>query len=249
MTVSRLARLAIIFVLLLTAVAMDAIAPGGAKAASPDADAVVAGVVKAYGGKDAIAAVKSVHAKGGITAVMRDDKGTYTRYLERDKKLRVETKYARSSELRILDGEQGWRGEDKTSMQKVVSFQYQAMLYQYKQLELPYGLSAGQYKVRLAGEGLVKGKHAYILALDSREGPPMDVYVDSKDFTILKVVGYFNAEGKQLDLSVEFGDYRKTGGTLLPFRAANYSGGNLIGETVIKDCKVNQKMDASLFKP
>lgn len=245
-----ISRLSVLLAALFLAMQFSATASHAAgNATEPDASRVVAGIIKAYGGKDAIMGVKNVYATGEITAVMRDDKGTYTRYIEHDRKLRVETIYGRSSEVRIMDGDAGWRTGERGALEKVTSFRLLAMVYQYKQLDLPYGLLTNTYKVRLAGEGEVDGRHVDILALDDVEGPPMDVYVDSREFHILKVTGYMNVNGNQTDLSVEFGDFRKVGGMLQPFRITNYSGGRLIGHTTIKDCKANQKMAGSLFRP
>jgi hypothetical protein len=62
-------------------------------------------VIDAYGGKDIIEGIHCVHAKGIIEAFMLRDHGTYEFYFKRGGKLRVETKYEHSSEVRILNNE------------------------------------------------------------------------------------------------------------------------------------------------
>ncbi len=252
MRLARLPLLLTFFVLALSVTCAVAVAggkPAGRKMTAKDAGPIVEGIIKAYGGKAAIAAVKGVYVKAGITAEMRGDTGTYVRYLERPRKLRVEIDYSRSSELRILNGDEGWRGEGKGALVRVGGFQLLSMVYQYKQLEIPYGLATGAYKVRWSGEGMVGGTRADILTLTDAEGPEMDIYVDPKSRLILRTSGYFEMNGRQADLTAEFSDFREMGGTVIPFTITNYSQGFKIGVTTIKQCEVNLPMEEALFRP
>jgi len=214
-----------------------------------DVEEIVSKIVDAHGGIQALSHITTVHAKGFVTAVFRKDEGSYERWLVRDRKLRVETLYSRSKEYRVLNGTRGFRGTANTTMTEVTDQQYEAMVYQYKQLEMPYAFSKRLHKIAYVGEAEVKGKPAVILDVTDEEGPPMKVYADKASFLIVKTAGFFTVSGRNTDLSVEFADYRKIGGILLPFRITNYGSGYRIGETVIEKYELNSIMGDSLFEP
>ncbi len=55
--------------------------------------------------------------------------------------------------------------------------------------------------------------------------------------------------GEKAVLSSEFGDFRKTGGIMLPFTIVNYADGSKISETRITTYTVNPDMADSVFSP
>ncbi len=215
----------------------------------PDVKTIVTRVISAYGGEDAILRAKRVYVTGDITAFMRNDKGTYTRYMARDRKLRVETAYASgSSELRILNGKTGRRRMDRTPLMEVKDYQLLAMVYQYKQLDMPYGLLTNQYNLTYEGRDTLNGSEVEVLDVEDAEGPPMKIYVDMKSYRIVRTEGYFFVKGNLVSLGADFSDFRKVDGTIIPFKITNFGSGQLIGETIIKKYKINPTMDESLFR-
>ncbi len=221
-----------------------------AAGAAGDIQSLVSKIITAYGGKDVIEGLKSVYAAGSIEALMRQEHGAYEVFLKRPRKLRVETKYQRSSETRILNGDIGYRGVDGLPLSQAKGDSLLAMVYQYKHSDLPYGLLKDAYSIDIKGKEDLNGKQVEVLHLTDSEGPPMDVYVDTHTFFIVKVTGYFEmAGGKPTALSAEFSDFRKVDGTMFPFRITNFAGGFKIAETVVKTYKINPPMPDSLFEP
>ncbi len=217
---------------------------------SDDVKSLVSKIVTAYGGKDVLEKLKSVHASGNIEAFMRQDHGTYEVFLKRPRRLRVETKYQNSSETRILNGDAGYREADGLPFSQVKGDSLLAMVYQYKHTDLPYGLLKNAYSIKIKGGEDLNGKQVEVLHLTGSEGPPMDIYVDVRTFLIVKVTGYFEMPGGQSTaLSAEFSDFRKVDGAVFPFRITNFAGGFKIAETVMKSYKINPPMPDSLFKP
>lgn len=216
---------------------------------APDVKNLISKVIKAYGGKETIGSLKSVYAKGKINALMRGGKGSYVRYFKRGRKLRVETLYSRLSEIRVLNGSRGWRGPDKGPLPEVDGRRYLAMVFQYKRLDLPYGLMTDAYKIKSAGSDLVSGKQVKVLELTDSEGPPLKIYIDPRSFYIVKAAGYFKIADSIAELSAEFSHFRIIDGMPFPFKISNYAGGHKVGETVIEKYSVNSGMDDSLFKP
>jgi hypothetical protein len=240
----------ILIVLFFLPVLLEASSAAAAPAAHEDVGSLVSKIVAAYGGKGVIEGMKSVYAAGKIDAFMRRDHGTYEVCFKRPRKLRVETKYQESSETRILNGDTGYRGMDGQPLSEAEGGSLLAMVYQYKHFDLPYGLLKDAYSVTGKGKEDLNGKAVEVLHLIDSEGPPMDVYVDTRTFFIVKVTGYFVvAGGRSTALSAEFSDFRKVDGTVFPFRIANFGGGYRIAETTMSVYRINPPIPDSLFAP
>ena len=215
-----------------------------------DAASLIAKIIAAYGGKSVVTGTKGVSAVGDIHAIMRRDRGTYELLFMRPRKLRVDTKYQRSFETRILNGNTGYRGTDETPLAQVKDHRFLAMVYQYKHFDLLYGFATGLYSVNRKGTEDLNGKSVEVLRLVDQEGPPMDVYVDAKTFFIVKVTGTFTLPGNQTTtLSSEFSDFRKVGDTVFPFKLVSSAGGQTIAETIMKTYRINPAMRDSSFAP
>ncbi len=210
-------------------------------------DDVINKVIAAYGGKEVIEGIHSLHAKGEIEALMLRDHGTYELYFKRDRKLRVETKYERSSELRILNGDKAYRSTDALPMEEVYGPRYFSMVYQYKHLDILRGLIEGTYQIQAAGKSIVNDTAVEVFELHDKEGTVMDLYISDSNALIMKVTGYFSAGNKKTSLSSEFADFKKVGGSLFPFRITNYAGGLQIAQTVINNYSLNPDLSDSLF--
>jgi hypothetical protein len=210
---------------------------------------LIQNVMTAYGGKTAVENAKSVYASGTIRAFAFNDRGTYVRYFKRYRKLRVDIKYTRSSELRILNGKRAYESIDGAPLSMVTGDRYQAMEYQYRQLDLPYGLLRNPDEISYEGKAYLKGVAVEILSINNTEGPPMKVYIDAKTFQIIKVSGYFSVSRSTMALSAEFADFKKVDGTIFPFTIINYADGQKIAETSIRDYRINPEIGDSLFSP
>jgi len=206
-------------------------------------------VIDAYGGKEVVEGIHSFHAKGAILAFMRHDHGTYELYFKRERKLRIETKYESSSEIRILNGDKGYRSADGLPPEEVFGPRYFSMLYQYKHLDILRDLLRGLYQISFAGKSSVNDSDVEVFRLTDSEGTIMDVFIDVHNFIIVKVTGYFIADAKKMDLSVEFSDFKKVGGSLFPFSITNYASGMKTAQTVIDKYFINPQIADSFFGP
>ncbi len=206
-------------------------------------------VIEASGGKKIIEIMRSLYAKGEIEAFMLHDQGTYEFYFKQRRKLRVETRYKHTSELRILNGEKGYRSNDGLPFEEVHGPRYFAMVYQYKHIDILRGLANSIYTISHEGVSSVNGHDVDVLKLNDKEGTVMDIYIGKHNSLILKVTGYFSEGSKKMNLSSEFSDFRKIHGLVLPFKITNYAEGLKIGQTMINKYILNPDIADSLFEP
>jgi hypothetical protein len=217
-------------------------------ASAHESDRVVAKVIEAYGGREKLSMVRTIAAEGRIVALMRGDEGTYRRTLRRDGSLFVDIVYSRSSERRILHKGKGYRGTGG-KVEEVSGPRYLAMVYQYNELDLPYGLLDGTLTASGLRKDTVHGEAAYVFRLADRAGSQMDVVVNAQNYRIVKCTGTFVVGTESTSLSAEFEDFRTIDGILLPFKIVNYAGGMKISMTTIDQYFINPAVDDALFRP
>ncbi len=189
--------------------------------------------------------VQSLSAEGTITRFMAKDEGTYTRFMRRDGNLLVSIAYPNSLEVRLLNGSRGYRGAPG-QLKEVFGDLYLAMVYQYNQLDLPFGFLDGSLKPSVSLKPNSPGEEDIIRCKD-RVGNELELTLRRSDFHIIKTTGYFQVGSALTSLSAEFDDFRMVDGVLLPFRIVNYAGGTKISETRITSYRINPFMSDSTF--
>jgi hypothetical protein len=214
-----------------------------------DVKALVDKVIEAYGGKEAIDRVKSIFIRGKITAFMPVDEGAYTIYFKMPGKLRVHIAYQNYTEDRILNGRRGYQGNDGVPLHEVSGIRYLSIAYQYKAQDIPYGLLHNAYRLSYKGKESVNAVPVEVLGLEDEDGPSMKIYIDTKNFLIVKISGLFYVGGTETSLSSEFGDFRRLDGMEFPFTIVNYAGGQKVADTRMEEYKINTGIDDSVFEP
>ncbi len=205
-------------------------------------------IIEAYGGRERLAKVTSVSADGRITALMRGDEGSYKRILRRDGKLFVDIVYRHSTEKRILNGKKGFRGTE-APMEEVFGPRYLAMVYQYNELNQPYGMLDHTYAVSDLRMDRLNNTVVRVLRVTDRAGNEMEMIINAKTYRILKCTGFFVIGTQSTSLSSEYSDFRFIDGVLLPFRIVNYASGNKISEITMTGYIINPPVDDTLFNP
>lgn len=209
-------------------------------------DALIEKILAAYGGRNALARVHSLSAEGTITRfVMAKDEGTYTRFMRRNGNLLVNITYPGSSEIRLLNGAKGYRGAPG-QLKEVSGGLYLAMVYQYNQLDLPFGFIDGALTLP-DSPGPPGPEGESVIRCEDRGGNSLEFTLRKSDFRIVKTTGYFQVNSALTSLSAEFDDFRLVGGVLLPFRIVNYAGGTKISETKITNYRINPFISDSTF--
>ena len=225
---------------------------GVCRGAGPHRDQVaeiVASVLKAYGGAEAVGKVISVTAKGRIAEYLNGNAGNYARYLERPRKLRIEVMPEQGGEVRILDGDRGWQVGNEGFV-KVSPLELQAMIYQYSYLDLPMAFVGGSLTARYGGREQYREREAYLLLIELKNAPVLHILIDAKTHLIVKVSANF-AMGMMgaSELSTEYHDFRPIDGVLFPHRLVNFAGGTKLSEITIDEIAINRKLPGELFAP
>jgi hypothetical protein len=205
-------------------------------------------IIEAYGGRERLAKVVSVAAEGRITTLMRDEAGIYRQALRKDQKLFIEVLNGRSTERRILDSTRGFQGADGR-VEEVFGPRYHAMVDQFNELNLPFGLIDNTFSITELRKVNLQGADVRGLRLLDRAGNEIVVYVSTADHLIVKCMSTFENGLDSMNLSTEFSDFRSVGGILFPFRIVNHIGGQLISDITITAYLLNEPIADTFFKP
>jgi hypothetical protein len=205
-------------------------------------------IFEAYGGRDRIANVMSVAAEGRISSLMRGEAGIYRRALRRDRRLFVAVLYSQSTERSLLDSSRGFQATDG-NLEEVFGPRYHALVDQYNELDLPFGLLDNTFTITETGRGTLKGTAVHILRLLDRAGNEIYIYVRTEDYLIIKCISTFEQGLHSMILSTEFSDFRRVEGILFPFRMVKYLGGDITGEITIRAYLLNAPIADAFFKP
>lgn len=134
-------------------------------------------------------------------------------------------------------------------MEEVSGPRLLAMVYQYNELNQPYGLIDATYIVTDLPTDKQNDPDVRVFRLTDRMGNEMDMSVNTDNYRIVKCTGYFNMGTHSTSLSSEYSDFRFIDGVLFPFKIVNFAGGNKISEITMTRYVINPPVNDSLFKP
>jgi hypothetical protein len=202
--------------------------------AAPDVDAILESVVRAYGGTSAVARLESFRVDGMLQAHTRGLKAQVRRDIASPEKLRVTIIYPQRTEVRILDGDRGWRGSG-FHQEEVRSIAHLAMVYQFIRSTVPRSMLGQREKLEPRGERTEQGRTYVVLHLPRSPGLAIDFWIDESTRHVARVEGTLSRAHMEMSLATHFSDFRKVDGLLFPHAEENFAGGHHAGTTEITD--------------
>jgi hypothetical protein len=196
----------------------------------------------AHGSKKSAPSVKSA----GLTPATRiGTSGPIVRTFARPLKLRVEIGEP-PTEVRVLDGAQGWRNG-----KAVTGPGYEAMLLQAVRLDLPFQLLSNQPKLVEKEPMDYHGVQLRVLELPLENGLSITAGLDPKTGRILFSTGNTPASGPMGRLSFEtsYSDFSVVDGVLFAFNEVNLAGGTKTADIVLSLVQLLKSAPADAFKP
>lgn len=201
------------FVLLLAAFLTLSAGPA---ASSDEVASLVDAVVEAYGGATALERLRSYRVEAELEATAQAAAGRILKDYQQPQRLRVEIAYPTVREVRILDGEKGWRGDDHV-LRRVDGFPRLAMLYQLVRSGIPECLVRRKTEVRDLGTKTKEGTEYRVLALAWSPELEVSFWVHPKSYRILWTEGILRVGESAAVFGTRYGNFQRVDGVLYPF--------------------------------
>lgn len=167
--------------------------------------------IEAIGGKDKIAAIKTVYTEYDLDVMGQQAPGIT--YVLNGKGYRNEMDFGGQKIIQVVTDKGGWSinpmmgqtsaepmPEDQVKMNKS-SIDAGGPLWNY---------AAKGGKLELNGTENINGVNAHKLKLTTAEGPELMIYVDPTTFYLSRIVIKAVAEGQTVETTMNFSDYKKT---------------------------------------
>jgi hypothetical protein len=212
---------------------------------SQNLDEIVKKHIDAIGGKDNWSKVKSLRMEGLVKANGAEVKITITQV---DKKaMRQDISVMGMNGYSILTNTEGWSfmpfaGQTKPEAMTAddVKMSQDGLYLQddfitYKEL--------GK-KLELIGKDDVDGTECFKLKMTDKDGQETSYFIDPSNYYVIKQTTKFKADGKEMEASTQYGNYKKLDEGIV--YAMSISGG--FGETEVTKLEINPKIDESVFK-
>jgi hypothetical protein len=223
------------------ALALAAAASAALSGGQPDE--LVSRVARAYGGEKALARIK-VWRETGTLASPRGVART-VRLFAPPARLRVEIAYpGGGGEVRILDGQEGWRDGEP-----VVGPPRDAMILQAARLDLPGLLLRNRGRLVDLGKVEREGRTLRGIGVPMAGNLNVALIVDPKTGRILRSEGALPGPGGQIRFATDYSDFRAVGGVLFAFHEENFASGQRTGETRLEKIELLDAAPAGAFRP
>jgi len=204
-------------------------------------------IIRAYGGKELLASVKTIYAQGRIDDLLRKKSGNYARIMRRPSGLRIDIMPEQGGEVRILDGDRGWQGSGNR-LHEASPISLSSMRYQYSYLDIPMSLADGTASAISVEELELNGLNVQLLKVDTVGAPQLRVYVDSEKGLIRRVETTFSMGSMgSMQLGTEYENYQKVNGVMFPFTLNNFAGGK-ISTITLKKIRLNEPLPEGAFR-
>lgn len=218
-----------------------------APAPSAGAGAWVDKVVAAYGGPAALKKMEASRLKYEVSAWMRGGVGRGTRDFLAPDSLRVEIAYPDRTEVRLLSGNEGWRG-DAATVEPVQGVPRTAMVYQLLRANPPWALTTYRDKVSLTPDQTREGKTYKVLRLAWSSDLEVDFWADAAGGRVTRVEALVRGGGMSISFATEYSDFRTVEGVLVPFTEENFASGRHAGTTKVQSVAFTRE-GLGPFKP
>jgi hypothetical protein len=186
----------------------------GAAAPPPTVDEIVARHVSARGGREALAALRTLRMAGHASAGPGRE-AMVRREIARPGRIRTEFEYQGTTGVYVWDGSAGSRVSplDGKLEPEPMSEEQAALCAEQADIDGPLvDWKAKGHRIERVGTSALPGGGADELKVTLKSGVVRHVWVDARTGLVVKTSSTRKVRGHELELETVYGDYRETGG-------------------------------------
>ncbi len=227
-----------------------------AVAATPEAieraRQVLADMLRAVGGRDAVVGIRdaTIVGEATVSTPFGEFKGEQRMFLQSPDRLRVEVRLPQMTLVQVLSGDSGWVStpmgtqDVPASVAKELRAAFRRLFFQLLRIGEREGVT-----VSYLGSESVEGKSAEVLQYQDDEHV-FTLYVETASHLPLKLKyhGTDPFSGARAEFEEIYSDYREVSGVKYPFRTVTLQGGKRFTEFLASEVKINAGVAEELFK-
>jgi outer membrane lipoprotein-sorting protein len=218
-------------------------------ASGQTADELLEKNLKAMGGKDKLAALKSVKMTGKMK--MGPMEAPFSMTKARPSGMRVDFTIQGMTGTQAYDGTTGWMlmpFQGNKDAQKMTEEQLKDIRTEADFDGPTFDYKAKGNKVEYVGKEDVQGTPAYKLKVTTKEGKESYVYLDAETYLAIRTEATRNVMGQDIEMETSIGDYKTVDGLLFPYSIESHAKGKEGGQAIaIEKIELNPKIDAAMF--
>ncbi|HVS16928.1 MAG TPA: hypothetical protein VMV46_23710 [Thermoanaerobaculia bacterium] len=236
-----------ILLCLTTALAGILAAPAAAVAEDLTLEQVLDKYYQAMGGKEAWAAVTSMHQKA--TMQMMGMEAPMEMWSKRPDKLRVEFTLQGMTGIQAVDGDSGWMVMPFMGSTEPEPMPEDMLRTMSNDIDIDGPLFDWQSKghqVELLGKEEVQGTEAYTVGVQLKGGTEMTIYLAAEHFVPIVTKGKASMQGQELETTATLSDYKEVDGLMIAHSVQTESPMGTQSIT-IQEVEVNPEIDDARF--
>ena len=211
------------------------------EATAQDAKELAALCIEAYGGEEAIAAANAFVQRGEIvTAGGTGEPGRIYRAFSRPDRLRVEVdRPDRDPEVRVLVGDEGWRGG-----RPVGGAMHLSMVLQAIRMDFGAFLLAAPEQIGEARPVVRDGTEYRVLVLEIGRGLTLTAEIHPETGQVRRSIARIPVEGmpRPFEFINIYSDYREVGGVMFAFREVTYAQGRHTSDITLTEVEIVESL-------
>jgi hypothetical protein len=207
-------------------------------------DALIDSVVLAYGDRDRVLDVETYRLEATMEAHQRPEDATVLRIIRGRDQLAVLIHYPTRVELRVVSGDEAWRGSAPDRLTPVSGPLRAAMQLQAARANIPWSLHDWRSEARLVDSA----DSVLVLEVPLEPTLLLRAVIDAHTYRVVAAETLIRMDGMELSFATQYSDFRAVDGVLFPFHEENYASGVHTASTQVELIEVDPP-DARLKLP
>lgn len=211
---------------------------------------VVEKMIKALGGRDALAKIKDSTFSGTIEMVQMGISGSATMYQKEPNMMRIDAEVMGTMFTQAFDGQTAWMtnpqtGEPTEMSEKGAEYMRRQALGNDALLNpKKYGLT-----FNYTGKEKIDEKEYLVLEQTFADGYKITLYLDPDTYLAYKTKGLsLNQMGVEVEQETYISDYKQVEGIIVPYSLTTFQEGEEFMKITLTEVSFNTGLEDSLFK-
>ncbi|WP_207511978.1 outer membrane lipoprotein-sorting protein [Longitalea luteola] len=215
------------------------------------ADEIINKHIEALGGKDKVAAIKTMYTEYDMEVMGQQAPGIT--WLVNGKAFKNEVDFGGQKIIQVVTDKDGWAQNPMMGQATPVAMPAEQVKMSQANLDPGgplFNYAAKGYTVQLLGKETLNGKEAYKLTAKGKDTATVSTFwIDPSTWYLVKSTSKSNLNGTEMETSLTFSNYKKTDyGFVTPYNMEMSMPQGFTLNVVSKKVEINKEIDMKVFE-